>query len=45
MGPGMFDGIEYVLWFGFAAIIVTAIAVVVGVPIGVWWLFHHLSFQ
>lgn len=44
MGPGMFDGMATLIKFGVFGMIVAALAVVVGVPAGLWWLFHHVTF-
>lgn len=43
MGPGMFDGLDVLLKFGIFGVIVAALAVVVGIPVGIWELFHHVS--
>ncbi len=45
MGPGMFDGLDVLIKFGVFGMIVAAASVVIGIPLGVWWLFHHVSFH
>jgi len=43
MGSGMFDGMDILIWFGIVGIIVTLLALVVGVPALIWYLCTHLS--
>lgn len=45
MGPGMFDGLDTLIKFGIFGMIVAALAVIVGIPYGVWWAFHHITIQ
>lgn len=46
MGPGDYgmDGIVRLAYVGLIAIAVLAIAAAVGLPIGIWWLVHHIAF-
>lgn len=45
MGPGMFDGLDTLIKFGIFGMIVAAAAVVIGIPAGIWWAFHHITFN
>jgi hypothetical protein len=41
----MFDGLDTLIKFGIFGMIVAALAVIVGIPLGVLWLFHHITFH
>ena len=43
MGPGMGDGFGLLVKFGIFGMIVAALAVVIGIPYGAWWAFHHIT--
>lgn len=43
MGPGFGDGMGVLIIFGLFGMAVAALLVVVGVPLGLWWAFHHIT--
>ncbi len=45
MGPEIGDGFDLLIKFGIFGMIVAALAVVLGIPLVVWWLFHHVTFH
>ena len=43
----MFDlpDLRPLIWFAGFGLVIAVLLVVVGVPAGIWWLFHHVSFH
>lgn len=45
MGPGFGEGLGTLIVFGIFGMVVAAASVIIGVPLGIWWLINHVSFQ